>query len=150
MTASSPHYYIAHLTSLLESIALIIDQHQSVVDKYYGQGRMKNVVRRLQGEGDRVVRSLVEGWEEERRVGRLVSSGRMTCSRSSVSGLRESVIARSLKRNNRNSDTSRLQFLNNTRHPHSPRSHHKHNRTLQLFLVLLHLYFPLMLVRRNA
>ncbi len=32
------------------------------------------MVRRLQGEGDRVVRSLVEGWEEERRVGRLVSS----------------------------------------------------------------------------
>lgn len=70
--ASSPHYYIAHLTSLLESIALIIDQHQSVVDKYYGPGRMETVVRRLQGEGDRVVRSLVEGWEEERRVGRLV------------------------------------------------------------------------------
>ncbi len=33
---------------------------------------METVVRRLQSEGDRVVRSLVEGWEEERRVGRLV------------------------------------------------------------------------------
>lgn len=65
-------YYITNLTSLLESIAHIIDQHQPVVDKYYGEGRMRKVVGRLVGESDRVVRNLVEGWEEERRVGRLV------------------------------------------------------------------------------
>ncbi|WVQ85236.1 hypothetical protein IAT38_007401 [Cryptococcus sp. DSM 104549] len=70
---SSPLYYLTSLTSLLESIAHIIDQHQSVVDKYYGKGRMKTVVGRLVGESDRVVRNLVEGWEEERRVGRLIS-----------------------------------------------------------------------------
>ena len=62
------------MTSLLESIAHIIDQHQSVVDKYYGSGHMGTVVGRLVAESDRVVRNLVEGWEEERRVGRLVSS----------------------------------------------------------------------------
>jgi hypothetical protein len=61
------------LTSLLESIAHIIDQHQPVVDKYYGAGHMGTVVGRLVAESDRVVRNLVEGWEEERRVGRLVS-----------------------------------------------------------------------------
>lgn len=72
-TASSPLYYISQLTSLLESIAHIIDQHQPVVDKYYGTGRMRTVVGRLVGESDRVVRNLVEGWEEERRVGRLIS-----------------------------------------------------------------------------
>ena len=72
--ASSPLYYLTSLTSLLESIAHIIDQHQPVVDKYYGARRMKTVVGRLVGESDRVVRNLVEGWEEERRVGRLVST----------------------------------------------------------------------------
>lgn len=73
LTASSSLYYITHLTSLLESIAHIIDQHQPVVDKYYGKGRMRTVVGRLVGESDRVIRNLVEGWEEERRVGRLIS-----------------------------------------------------------------------------
>lgn len=71
-TASSSLYYLTSLTSLLESIAHIIDQHQPVVDKYYGKKRMRTVVGRLVGESDRVVRNLVEGWEEERRVGRLV------------------------------------------------------------------------------
>ncbi|KAJ9104524.1 hypothetical protein QFC21_002020 [Naganishia friedmannii] len=71
--ASSPLFYITNLTTLLESIALIIDQHQPVVEKYYGEGKMRVVVGRLQAEGDRGVKSLVEGWEEERRVGRLIS-----------------------------------------------------------------------------
>lgn len=72
-SASSPSYYIAHLTSLLESIALIVDQHQTVVEKYYGEGKMEVVVKRLQLEADGFVKQLVEGWEDERRVGRLVS-----------------------------------------------------------------------------
>ncbi|ADV25550.1 Intra-Golgi transport-related protein, putative [Cryptococcus gattii WM276] len=70
--SSSPLYYLTSLTSLLESIAHIIDQHQPVVEKYYGRGRMSAVVGRLVGESDRAVRNLVEGWEEERRVGRLI------------------------------------------------------------------------------
>lgn len=76
--ASSPLYYLTQLTSLLESIAHIIDQHQPVVDKYYGKRRMRTVVGRLVGESDRVVRNLVEGWEEERRVGRLISETKQT------------------------------------------------------------------------
>ncbi|CED83209.1 Golgi transport complex COD1 protein [Phaffia rhodozyma] len=71
---SSPLYYIAHLTALFESIGLIVDQHQPVVEKYYGSGRMKAVVGRLQEEVDRVVKGLLEGWEEERRVRRLLSA----------------------------------------------------------------------------
>ncbi|OWZ50483.1 hypothetical protein J010_06383 [Cryptococcus neoformans] len=70
--SSSPLYYLTSLTNLLESIAHIIDQHQPVVDKYYGPGRMVAVIGRLISESDRVVRNLVEGWEEERRVGRLI------------------------------------------------------------------------------
>ena len=66
-------YYIAALTSLFESIAVIIDQHQPIVDKYYGQDKMLRVAERLMGECDRVVKGLVEGWEEERGVKRKVS-----------------------------------------------------------------------------
>lgn len=80
-TASSPLFYITNLTTLLESIALIIDQHQPVVEKYYGEGKMRVVVGRLQAEGDKGVKSLVEGWEEERRVGRLVSNFPYICRR---------------------------------------------------------------------
>ncbi|KAJ7752135.1 COG4 transport protein-domain-containing protein [Mycena metata] len=67
---SSPRYYITALTALFESIALIVDQHQPVVEKYYGEGKMQRVVARLLEECDRVVKGLVEGWEEERSVKR--------------------------------------------------------------------------------
>ena len=39
---------------------------------------MRTVVGRLVGESDRVVRNLVEGWEEERRVGRLIGDTKQT------------------------------------------------------------------------
>ncbi|KAJ6611757.1 COG4 transport protein-domain-containing protein [Mycena sp. CBHHK59/15] len=67
---SSPLYYITALTALFESIALIVDQHQPVVEKYYGPGKMQSVVERLLEECDRVVKGLVEGWEEERSIKR--------------------------------------------------------------------------------
>jgi hypothetical protein len=69
-TASSPLYYITALTALFESIALIVDQHQPVVEKYYGKGKMQRVVARLLEECDRVVKGLIEGWEEERSIKR--------------------------------------------------------------------------------
>ncbi|KDQ12274.1 hypothetical protein BOTBODRAFT_176521 [Botryobasidium botryosum FD-172 SS1] len=67
---SSPLYYITTLTSLFESIALIVDQHQPIVEKYYGAGKMLNVVRRLLEECDRVVKGLLDGWKEERGMER--------------------------------------------------------------------------------
>ncbi|KAI0713376.1 COG4-domain-containing protein [Earliella scabrosa] len=67
---SSPLYYITALTALFESIALIVDQHQPVVEKYYGPGKMGLVLERLLQEADRVVKDLVEGWEEERTMKR--------------------------------------------------------------------------------
>jgi len=70
--ASSPLYYITSLTSLFESIAMIVDQHQPVVDKYYGHGKMKNVILRLLEEADRVTRALISGWEEDRSIQRKV------------------------------------------------------------------------------
>ncbi|KAI0668553.1 COG4-domain-containing protein [Trametes maxima] len=70
---SSPLYYITALTALFESIALIVDQHQPVVEKYYGAGKMGLVLERLLQEADRVVHDLVEGWEEERAMKRKLS-----------------------------------------------------------------------------
>ncbi|KAK0441157.1 COG4 transport protein-domain-containing protein [Desarmillaria tabescens] len=65
---SSPLYYTTALTALFESIAMIVDQHQPVVEKYYGVGKMISVVERLLDECDRVVKGLIEGWEEERSM----------------------------------------------------------------------------------
>ncbi|PPQ84112.1 hypothetical protein CVT26_013223, partial [Gymnopilus dilepis] len=71
--SSSPLYYITALTALFESIALIVDQHQPVVEKYYGPGKMKSVVKRLLEESDRVTKSLCSGWEEDRSMQRKLS-----------------------------------------------------------------------------
>lgn len=67
---SSPMYYITALTALYESVAMIVDQHQPVVEKYYGAGKMIPVVEKLLDECDRVTKMLLDGWEEERRVKR--------------------------------------------------------------------------------
>jgi len=72
LIASSPLYYITALTALFESIALIVDQHQPIVDKYYGNGKMYNVITRLIQECDRVVKSTLHSFEEERTLQRKV------------------------------------------------------------------------------
>ncbi|KAK7043715.1 Golgi transport complex subunit 4 [Paramarasmius palmivorus] len=71
--SSSPLYFITTLTALFESVAMIVDQHQPVVEKYYGTGKMKQVVERLLQECDRVVKSALERWEEERSMTRKLS-----------------------------------------------------------------------------
>jgi hypothetical protein len=53
---------------LFESIAVIVDQHQPVVEKYYGSGKMRRVVGRLLDECDRVTKDQLQGWEEERSM----------------------------------------------------------------------------------
>jgi conserved oligomeric Golgi complex subunit 4 len=72
LAASSPLYYITSLTSLFESVAMIVNQHQPVVEKYYGLGKMKNVVFRLLEEADRVTKILITSWEEDRSIQRKV------------------------------------------------------------------------------
>lgn len=72
--ASSPLYYITALTALFESIAMIVDQHQPVVEKYYGRGKMRLVVQRLLEEADRVTKTLRTNWEEDRSIKRKVSA----------------------------------------------------------------------------
>lgn len=65
-------HFVTALTSLFESIAMIIVQHQPVVEKYYGNGKMYSVIQRLLQECDRVVISLIASWEDERSVKRKV------------------------------------------------------------------------------
>ncbi|KAH9048069.1 COG4-domain-containing protein, partial [Lactarius hengduanensis] len=50
--------------------AMIVDQHQPVVESYYGSGKMASVIARLLQECDRVCKGLIEGWEEERAMKR--------------------------------------------------------------------------------
>jgi len=52
---------------------MIVDQHQPVVEKYYGRGKLNTVMVSLLKECDRVVKSLLDGWEEERAMRRKVS-----------------------------------------------------------------------------
>lgn len=51
---------------------MIVDQHQPVVEKYYGVGKMRLVVERLLQECDRVAKGIIDGWEEERTMKRKV------------------------------------------------------------------------------
>ncbi|KAG2066119.1 COG4-domain-containing protein [Suillus decipiens] len=67
---SSPLYFVTALTALFESVAMIVDHHQPVVDKYYGAGRMTIVIKRLLDECDRVVRLTLNSWREDRSMKR--------------------------------------------------------------------------------
>ena len=52
------------MTAHFESIAVVVDQHQPVVESYYGTGRMISVIAHLLRECDHVYKGLVESWEE--------------------------------------------------------------------------------------
>lgn len=56
------------LTTLFESIALIISQHQPVVEKNYGPYKMLAVAQSLMIECDRLGMRVISNWEEERRI----------------------------------------------------------------------------------
>lgn len=53
---------------------MIVDQHQPVVEKYYGPGKMTSVLKRLLEECDKVTKAYIEGWEEERSMKRKASA----------------------------------------------------------------------------
>lgn len=66
--ASKPMYFASLITPLFEHIALIISQHQPVVDKYYGPSKMLPVAVKLQQECDRQGMQVLAQWQEERRL----------------------------------------------------------------------------------
>ena len=74
LAASSPLYYVTALTALFESICGIVDQHQPIVEKYYGEGKMFAVIRRVISECDKSVETLVSDWERDRDIMKQVSS----------------------------------------------------------------------------
>lgn len=67
-SSSKPMYFAALLTPLFEHIALIISQHQPVVEKYYGQSKMLPVAVKLTQECDRQGMGVLSQWSEERRM----------------------------------------------------------------------------------
>lgn len=70
---ASPLYHVTVLTALFENVAMIVDQHQPVVEKYYGKGKMQSVVEQLLEECDRVVQSTLSSWREDRSIGKKLS-----------------------------------------------------------------------------
>ncbi|KAH7096123.1 COG4-domain-containing protein [Auriculariales sp. MPI-PUGE-AT-0066] len=67
---SSPMYFVASLTSLFEAVALIVDQHQPLVEKYYGSSAMRPVVSKLLDACHSSLSTLFEAWDEERQMPR--------------------------------------------------------------------------------
>lgn len=72
----SPTHFSALLTTLFEAIALILSQHQPVVEKYYGEGKMISVAGSLMSETDQIGLKVLANWEEERRIRRRVGEVR--------------------------------------------------------------------------
>ncbi|KAF9428853.1 Golgi transport complex subunit 4 [Podila epigama] len=53
--------------------AIIIDQHQPVVERFYGKGKMLRVIQRLQEESDIRSQKIMDAFEEEREIKRKVN-----------------------------------------------------------------------------
>ncbi|KAF9973616.1 Golgi transport complex subunit 4 [Actinomortierella ambigua] len=70
--SKSPTFYADLLIRLFESIAIVIDQHQPVIEKHYGPGKMLRVIQRLQEESDNQSRKILERFEEERNIQRKI------------------------------------------------------------------------------
>ncbi|GAA6054222.1 hypothetical protein JCM3770_001399 [Rhodotorula araucariae] len=74
--SQSPTHFSSLLTALFEAIALIISQHQPVVEKYYGEGKMLSVAESLMAETDTLGLRVLANWEDERRIRRRVAEVR--------------------------------------------------------------------------
>ncbi|GAA5976610.1 hypothetical protein JCM10908_005566 [Rhodotorula pacifica] len=74
--SQSPTHFSALLTTLFEAIALILSQHQTVVEKYYGEDKMISVAGSLMSETDQIGLKVLANWEEERRIRRRVGEVR--------------------------------------------------------------------------
>lgn len=73
-TNAPPTHHANLLTILFENLALLVDQHQPLVDRHYGPGNFaRGVMPGLQEECDRLGKRVCETWSEERAVRRKVS-----------------------------------------------------------------------------
>jgi hypothetical protein len=65
-------FFATTLTALFENIARIVETHTSIVDKFYGTGKMVRVIQRLQGECDRQGGIILDSLWDERHIQRKV------------------------------------------------------------------------------
>ncbi|KAI9273055.1 COG4 transport protein-domain-containing protein [Phascolomyces articulosus] len=66
--SAAPVYYADTLTRLFENIAVIIDQHQPLVELHYGRGRMLRVIQRLQEESDIESGRILDQFVQNRKI----------------------------------------------------------------------------------
>lgn len=64
------YFYANVLTKLFEYIAHIVENHEPLVDRHYGVGRMVRVIERLQNEADVQGGIILDTWHDDRRVDR--------------------------------------------------------------------------------
>ncbi|RKO91852.1 COG4 transport protein-domain-containing protein [Blyttiomyces helicus] len=71
----TPRFYAGLLTRLFETIALVVDRQESMVEAAYGPGRMLRVIQRLQREGDIqssiILESFGERYQLQRKLGEI-------------------------------------------------------------------------------
>ncbi|KAG9233789.1 hypothetical protein BJ875DRAFT_535172 [Amylocarpus encephaloides] len=63
-------FYANAITKLFEHIAQIVENHGTLVERHYGQGRMVKVIERLQIEADVQGGIILDTWGDERSVDR--------------------------------------------------------------------------------
>ncbi|CAO3643138.1 unnamed protein product [Cunninghamella echinulata] len=68
LEAGSPLYFSDTLTRLFENIAVIIDQHQPLVEAHYGKGKMLRVIQRLQEESDLQSGIILDRFLQSRKI----------------------------------------------------------------------------------
>jgi conserved oligomeric Golgi complex subunit 4 len=72
IATSSSMFFALTLTALFENIARIVETHTSLVDRFYGTGKMVRVIQRLQGECDRQGGIILDSLWDERQIQRKV------------------------------------------------------------------------------
>ncbi|OQO11654.1 hypothetical protein B0A48_03381 [Cryoendolithus antarcticus] len=63
-------FYASALTKLFEHLAQIVEGHQPLVERHYGEGSMTKVIQRIQVEADVQGGIVLDTWSEERMVSR--------------------------------------------------------------------------------
>ncbi|TPX54007.1 hypothetical protein PhCBS80983_g06083 [Powellomyces hirtus] len=71
--AEQPQFYAGLLTRLFETIAMVIDRQEAMVNAIYGPGRMLRVIQRLQREADIQGSIILNAFSEKRQLKRKLS-----------------------------------------------------------------------------
>ncbi|KAK3043973.1 hypothetical protein LTS18_002519, partial [Coniosporium uncinatum] len=66
-------FYATALTKLFEHIAQIVDGHEPLVERHYGDGMMTKVIERLQLEADIQGGIVLDSWSDDRAIERKIT-----------------------------------------------------------------------------